>query len=244
MHCLCILKDNYSGETMTVDTALALNTNAVSLLMGSGKVQDAIDVLRETLAILRDCLVPIVDAGDASRHYTAEDTVSDNVEHCTIRSVPMGVNNISKAQDDDAFSLFERAILIEGCDQTLAPTDRLLTRIAVVVTYNLGLAHHLLGLQNGNYQRENFAKALRFYETADTLNRTYPDNRGILFLAAVNNAAYLHSHFFNNGNTQTCLDGMSFVLRSTSRDEKTSEEYSPFFMNVMFYRQMTVAPAA
>jgi hypothetical protein len=228
---------------MTVDSALALNTNAVSLL-GSGNVQGAIDGLRETLAKLRDCLVPIVDAGNASCHYTGKDTVSDNVEHCTIRSVPMGVNNISKAQDDDAFSLFERAILIEGCDQTLAPTDRLLTRIAVVVTYNLGLAHHLLGLQNGNYQRENFAKALRFYETADTLNRTYPDNRGILFLAAVNNAAYLHSHFFNNGNTQTCLDGMSFVLRSTSRDEKTSEEYSPFFMNVMFYRQMTVAPAA
>ena len=229
---------------MTVDSALALNTNAVSLLVDSGNLQGAIDMLRGTLATLRDSLVPIVDAGGASCHYTTEDTVSDNVEHCTIRSVPMDVDNFSKAQDDDALYLFERAILIEGYDQTLASTDRLLTRIAAVVTYNLGLAHHLLGLQNGNYQRENFAKALRFYETADTFNRTYPDNRGILFLAAVNNAAHIHSHFLNNGNTQTCLDGMSLVLRSTPKEKTTSEEYSPFFMNVMFYRQMSVAPAA
>jgi hypothetical protein len=232
---------------MTIDSALALNTNAVSLLMGSGNVQGARDVLRETLAKLRHCLVPVVDAGDASCHYTAkEDTVSNNVEHCTIlRSVTIGVGNFSKAQDDDTFYLFERAILIERCNQTLAPTDRLLTRIVAVVTYNLGLAHHLLGLQNGNYQRENYAKALRFYETADTLNRgTYPNNRGILFLAAVNNSAHIHSHFLNNGNTQTCLDRMSSILMSSSRDVKMSEEYSPFFMNIMFYRQMTVAPAA
>jgi hypothetical protein len=228
---------------MTIDSALALNTNAVSLLMGSGNISGAINVLRETLAKLRHCLVPI-DAADASRHYTAKDTISDHVEHCTIRSVPIDVDNFSKAQDDDAFYLFERAILIEGYDQTLAPTDRLLTRIIVVVTYNLGLANHLLGLQNGNYRREKYAKALRFYEVADSLNRTYPDNRGILFLAAVNNAAHIHSYFYNNENTQTCLDGMSSILTSSSRDEKASEEYSPFFMNMMFYKQMIVAPAA
>jgi hypothetical protein len=229
---------------MPIDSALALNANAVSLLTVSGNVQGAIDVLRETLAELCNYLVPIVDAGGASCHHTEEDTVSDNVGHCSIRSVPIDVDNVSKSQDDDAFYFFERAILIEGYDQTLVPTDRLLTRIVVVVTYNLGLAHHLLGLQNENYRKENYAKALRFYEVANSTNRTNPDNRGILSLAAVNNAAHIHSHFFNNGNTQRCIDGMSSILMSSSRDEKTSEEYCPFYMNTMFYKQMIVAPAA
>jgi hypothetical protein len=234
---------------MTVDSIIALNANAVSLLMGSGNVQGAIDVLRVTLAKLRHSLVPIVDAGDASScHYTAKDTGSDDVERCTIRSVPTDVDNSSELQDDNTFYLFERAILIEGgYDQILVPTDRLLNRIAVVVTYNLGLAHHLLGLQNGNYKRVNYAKALRFYEMADTLDRMYPDNpRGILFLAVVNNTAHIQSHFFDTRDTQRCLDGISFMLMSNSSDEeKTSEEYRPFYMNVMFYRQTTVAsPAA
>jgi hypothetical protein len=226
---------------MTVASALALNANAVSLLTVSGNVQGAIDVLRETLAKLRHC---IVDAGGASCHYTSEDTVSDNVEHCSIQSVPIDVDNISKPQDDDAFYLFERAILIEGYDQTLVPTDRLLTRIAVVVTYNLGLAHHLLGLQNGNCRKENYGKALRCYEVANSTNRTNPDNGGILSLAAVNNAAHIHTHFLNSGNTQRCIDGMSSILMSSSRVEETSEEYCPFYMNMMFYKRMTVAPAA
>jgi hypothetical protein len=121
---------------MTVDSALALNANAVSLLMSSGNVQGAIDVLCQTLATLRQCLVPDVDAGDVSYHHTAKDTVADDAEHSsTIRSVPTDVvNNFSKSQDDNAFYLFERAILIEACDQILVPTDQLLNRIAAVVT--------------------------------------------------------------------------------------------------------------
>jgi hypothetical protein len=236
---------------MTIDSTLALNANAVSLLMSSGNVQGALDTLRETLAKLRQyCLVPIVDAVDVSYHHTAKDTVAENVEHSsTIRSVPTYVvNNFSKSQDDNAFYLFERAILIEAYEQMLVPTDRLLNRIAAVVTYNLGLAHHLLGLQNGKNERKNYAKALRFYEVADTLNSKYdPDNGDILILAIVNNAAHVHAHFFDNENTQRCLDRMSSILVSTSSsdEEKMTEEYSPFYMNMMFYRQMSVAsPAA
>jgi hypothetical protein len=80
--------------------------------MGSGSVQGAIDVLRETLAKLCHCLVPIVDARDVSCHYTdANNTASDDVDHSfTIRLVPhTDVDNFSKSQDGNAFYLFESA---------------------------------------------------------------------------------------------------------------------------------------
>jgi hypothetical protein len=124
------------------------------------------------------------------------------------------------------------------------------SRVSAVVTYNnMGLAHHLLGLQQkGNSQRKNFTKASRMYKVADALYMVYPDNGDILvFLAIGNNMAHIHSHFFDNESVRSCLDGIHVILMSSSSDtEKTSENFSPFYMNIMmFYRQMTIAsPAA
>jgi hypothetical protein len=146
------------------------------------------------------------------------------------------VDNLSKAQDDDDFFLFKRAILIEGFDQTLAPTDQLLTSIAAVVTYNLGLAHHLLGLQNGNYQRKNYAKALRFYELADTLNTKYSDNCGSYFSLLPRSYT---PHSFNNGNI--FLWDESRLETSSKRED---ERRVPILHEYDVLRQMTVAPAA
>jgi hypothetical protein len=234
---------------MAVDNALALNANAVSLLTKNGNVQSALKLFRKAFGELRESLVPAIDVADVSCHCTSKDTVSDNVEQYTIRSVAADIEDFSKYQYDNPFCLFQRAILIEGCDQILVPTDRLVSRISAVVTYNMGLAHHLLGLQqNGNSQRTNYTLASRMYKVADTLYRVYPDNGDILvFLAVRNNMAHIHSHFVDNESVQSCLKGINVVLQSSSGDEeKTSENYSPFYLNIMmFYRQITVAsPAA
>jgi hypothetical protein len=93
------------------------------------------------------------------------------------------------------------------------------SRVSAVVTYNnMGLAHHLLGLQQkGNSQRKNFTKASRMYKVADALYMVYPDNGDILvFLAIGNNMAHIHSHFFDNESVQSCLDGINVILMSTS----------------------------
>lgn len=188
------------------------------MLTKNGYVQSAIKLLREAFVELRKSLVPAIDVADVSRHYTSKDTVSDDAEQYAIRSVAADMKDFSKYQHENPLYLFTRAILIEGC------------RISAVVTYNMGLAHHLLGLQqNGDRQRTNYTKASRMYKVADTLCRVYPDNGDILvFLAVGNNMAHIHSHFVDNESVQSCLGGTNVILMSSSSDvEKMSENYSP-----------------
>jgi hypothetical protein len=258
-----------SNENITVGNVLALTANAVNFLSGNGNIQGAIDVLHEALAALRQCVTPIVDvdadagtgtgAGDvpcdtARRpprprgHDFSMDTVSDDGQHTSFRSVSTNVDAFPNCQDGNPFCLLNRAILFEGCHPTSTPSDGLLNHLTMVVTYNLGLAYHLLGMHNGNNQRKNYSKALKMYKVTASLMRLYPDNRGrdLLYLAVFNNMGNIYSHFYDRENTQHCLEGMKAILMSCSdNDELKSEDYSPFYMNMMmFYRQRTVASAA
>jgi tetratricopeptide (TPR) repeat protein len=224
---------------MTVSSVLALNANAVNLLASDGNAQGAISVLREALTALRQMiLVPIHTAPDKFQEFFKLRTVSTRLD-----------DSSSSFQEDNSFHLFRRAILVEGCGQTLAPSDHLLNRISMVVAYNLGLAHHLLGTQNGNNQRRNYTKALTMYEMAYTLNKEYANNRGdLVYLAVFNNMGHIYSHFFDKQSTHRCLEGMHSVLMSCSSNEdtRTCEEYDPFFMNVMMYykKEAVATPAA
>jgi hypothetical protein len=237
------LQANYSelhpnrNKHMTVDNVLALNANAVHLLSSDGNAQGAINVLREALMALRQMILVPIDTGpDHVREYYKLRTVSAKLDDFS-----------SSFRDDNSFHLFGRAILVERCGKTLAPYDRLLNRISMVVTYNLGLAHHLLGTQNGNNQRRNYTKALTFYEVVYTLKKVCADNRDIVYLAVFNNMGHIYSHFFDKQSTHRCLEAMHSVLKSGSRNEdRACEEYYPFFMNIlMYYMQEAVAtPAA
>lgn len=63
----------------------------------------------------------------------------------------------------------------------------------------------------------------------------------------MNNTGHLHSHFFANDRTQLCLEGIrSLLMSSTGGDEKASEEYGPFYLNILvLYGNKTAAsPAA
>jgi tetratricopeptide (TPR) repeat protein len=225
------------NKHMTIGNALALNANAVNLLSSNGNAQGAIKVLREALTALRQMLlVPF-------------DTHPDNArESCKLRSVSVKLDDsTSSFQDDNSFHLFSRAILVEGCGQAMAPSDYLLNRISMAVTYNLGLAHHLLGTRDGNKQRRNYTKALTMYEVAYTLKKEYADNRDLMYLAVFNNMGHIYSHFWDKESIHRCLEGMHSVLMScSSNEERACEEYDPFFMNVMmFYKKEAVAtPAA
>jgi tetratricopeptide (TPR) repeat protein len=222
---------------MTVVNVLALNANAVNLLTGDGNVQDAINVLREALKALRQMARVPIDTGPGNVQETYK-----------LRSVSAKLDDFTSSfQDDNSFHLFSRAILVEGCGQVLAPSDHLLNRISMVVTYNLGIAHHLLGTQNGNNQRRNYTKALTMYEVAYTLKKVYADDRDLVCLAVLNNMGHIHSHFFNKERTERCLEWMHYVLIScSSNEDRACEEYNPFVMNIMmYYMQETVAtPAA
>jgi hypothetical protein len=256
-----ILQANYSRELhpnrnkhiMTVGDVLALNANAVNLLSSDGSVQGAIMVLLEALTALRQMrLVPI-------------DTDQDNVqENYNLLSVSVKLDDYTSSYQDDnsfhlfgraifvkgcsqVFHLFGRAIFVKGCSQVLAPSDYLLNRISMVVTYNMGMAHHLLGTRNGNKQRRNYTRALTMYEVAYTLKKEYADNRDLAYLAVFNSMGHIYSHFWDKQSIHRCLEGMHSVLMSCpSNEDRAREEYDPFFMNVMMYykKEAVTTPAA
>jgi hypothetical protein len=223
---------------MTVGNILALNANAVNLLSSNGNAQGAINVLREAFTALHQMMLVPIDTG------------SDNVQETyQLRSVSAKLDDfISSFQDDNSFHLFTRAILVEGCGQVLAPSDHLLNRISMVVTYNIGISYHLLGAQNGNNQRKNYTKALALYKVAYTLEKEYAgDNRDLVYLAVSNNMGHIYSHFFDKQSTKRCLEEMrSAYMSSLCNEDRACEEFDPFFMNIlMYYMQEAVAtPAA
>jgi tetratricopeptide (TPR) repeat protein len=238
--------NNTSNENMTIDTVLALNANAVNFLSDNGNIQGAIGMLHEALAVLRQCITPIVGAGDASCPDSSMDTVTDDGQQSSIRPV---FTNVDAFSDCNPFCILSRAVLFEGCNPTSTPPDGLLNHLSMVITYNLGLAYHLLGMQNGNDQKKNYNKALEMYKMTAALMRLHPDSRDrdLLHLAVFNNMGNIYFHFFDRGNTQHCLGGMQAILMSCSgNDELKSEDYSPFYMNIlMFYRKRTIGtPAA
>jgi hypothetical protein len=232
-----LTETNICLQDMTVHNAVALNANAVNLLSSDGNAQGAINVLREALTALRQMILVTID------------TDQDNVqEYYKLRTVSTQLDDFSSSfQDDNSFHLFSRAILLEGYWLTLAPSGRLLNLISMVVTYNLGLAHHLIGMQNGNNQRRNYTKALTMYKMSYTLKKMYADNRDLLYLAVFNNMGHIYSHFFDKQSTHRCLEGIHFILMScSSNEDRAREEYDEFVMNIMmYYNQETVAtPAA
>jgi hypothetical protein len=173
-------------------------------------------------------------------------TVSDDGQHSSFRSV---FTNVDAFSDCNPFCLLSRALIFEGCHPTSTPSDELLNHLSMVVTYNLGFAYHLLGMQNGNNQKKNYNKALEMYKMTAALMRLYPDSRGrdLLYLTVFNNMGNIYSHFYDRENTQHCLEGMKAMLMSCSdSDELKIDDYSPFYMNIlMFYRNRTVGtPAA
>jgi hypothetical protein len=234
----------HSTQDMTIDKAFALNANAVNLLSSNGNTQDAIDALREALAVLRQSAA---DEGDVSCHDSSKATLSGDGQHYTLRSVPTNMYAFSDHQDDNSFSLFSRAILVEEGSHMVTPSHRLLNRLSMVVAYNLGLAHHILGMQNGDNLRKNYSKALMMYHAAYCLLMEYPaDNRDLLYLAVLNNMGHIHNYSFASRNIQSCLEGMESILMPyTSNEKQMSEDYTTFFMNIMmFSRQKAVAASA
>jgi hypothetical protein len=239
----------HSTQDMTVGKAFALNANAVNLLSSNGNhVQGAIDELIKAIEVLRQCLVPVITAANnVSCHDSSNDTVLGDGQHYTFRSVPTSIYAFLDHHDDNSFYLFKRAILVEECDHTLTPSDRLMNYISMVVAYNLGLAHHLLGMQNGDNQRKNYSKALTMYHAAYDLMMECPaDNRDLLYLAVLNNMGHIYNYSFDSRNSQACLEGMEFIVMPySSNGKKMSDDYTPFLMNIfMFSKQKKVVTAS
>jgi tetratricopeptide (TPR) repeat protein len=217
---------------------IAVNNNAVSL-MQQGSFQEAIpfflSALRELHRITRvqkqNMNMDLIDDENCvSRTFVRE-----------VRSVPLGDSlsylKPSIYQDQDAFSIFDRAFLIDiysSEGQTYYTTP--------VLLYNMGLAYQLLGMEDLRSQHCNLKKAMKAYRMAAAIAND------LLFLAVLNNMGHIYSQFCDTQESQRCLDFLEAGLHAIQQDSQVETleiEFRALQMNVLImHGQRAVSAAA
>jgi hypothetical protein len=205
---------------------IAVNTNAVNL-MQQGCFRKAIPMFLSAIRELHR--ITGVQNQNMIRAYARE-----------VRSVPLGDSlsylKPSIYQEQDAFSIFDRAFLIDiysSEGQQLA---------IPVLLYNMGLAYQLVGMEDLRSQHSNLKKAMKAYKMAATVAND------LVSLAVANNMGHIYSQFCDTQQSQCCLDSLQAGLHAIQQDsnvEILEDEFSAFQMNVLvMHGQKKVAAAA
>lgn len=220
---------------------IAMNNNAVNL-MRQGSFQEAIPFF---LSALRE-LYRIIEVQKRNISMNIDPSNDDaNVSYTFVRgvsSVPvrdsLSYLKPSLYQDQDAFSIFDRAFLIES-HSSEGQTDA-----TPVLLYNMGLAYQLLGMKDLRSQHSNLKKAMKAYRMATALATDF-----LVSLAVVNNMGHLYSQCCDTRESQRCLDSLRAGLDAIQQDsnvEILEDEFRALQINVlvMHGQKMVVAAAA
>ena len=234
----------YSKARQTMGIIL-LNTRAVDL-MRRGNLQEAISNLRVALGEL---------LGRVDPHEVIDPANKVTSSFLSVRSVPLeeslSLVKFSSCQDHHAFSVFDRALVIDDADLVAASSSAGQDCTITVVMYNMGLAHQLQGMQDLRSQQANFKKALRCYQMAtDVLEGctgTEDQVSGLVYLAVSNNMGHIFSHLCDTKEAQHCLAWLFMILQAMEIYDTgiLGDEYRPFHLNVLIlHGQDAVAAAA
>jgi hypothetical protein len=173
----------------------------------------------------------------------------------SVRSVPLehslSLSN-SSYEEVNTFSLFNRALVIDIAEfeASFSIAEQICTA-AVVFLFNMGLAHHLQGMQAIDSQETNFKKAMRLYrmgvEILDRCRRASGETvNGLLYLALFNNMGHIYSHFCRTKVVQCCLKWLQNILETMARNnvDTLGVEFRPFHLNILILRGQDAWAAA
>jgi hypothetical protein len=226
-----------------MDTIL-LNNNAVDL-MRRGNYEKVTSDFRSALVRLHRV--------DQNEDVSLADRVASNAPtFLSVRSVPLEHSflNTFSCQDHHAFSIFDRALVIDDAELAAVSSIAGQDCTSAVVLFNTGLALHLHGRREIRLQQTSFKSALWFYKMAfEILERCLDSNdevNRLVYLAAINNMGHIYSHFCEGRETQHCLYLLQnmLVTMQNSDIDILSDEYLQFYMNVLILRGQEVAAAA
>jgi hypothetical protein len=230
---------------------IAVNNSAVNL-MRQGSLHTAIPSFHSALHELHritgsqqqnmkmDHIAPIADHNSGNRPFVRK-----------VRSIPLGDTLKSSIyQDQDAFSIFDRAFFIDSSASSASTySSEGQNFTTTVLLYNMGLAHQLLGMQDFPSRQRNLKKAAKLYRMAAAILGKFGDEaNSLVFLAVLNNMGHIYSHFCDTQESQRCVDSLQaglYAIQQDSEVEILEDEFSAFQMNVLIMRgQNKVAAAA
>jgi tetratricopeptide (TPR) repeat protein len=217
---------------------ITVNNNAVNL-MRQGSFQQAIPFF---LSALRE----LHRVTEVQKQNTSMEPIDDDNIVREVRSVPLGDTlsylKPSIYQDQDAFSIFDRAFMIDtSSDLASIYSSEGQNDTIPVLLYNMGLAYQLLGMEDTRSQHSNLKKAMKVYRMAAAIAND------VVSLAVSNNMGHIYSQFCDTQESQRCLNSVQAGLDAIqdSEVEILVDEFSAFQMNVLImYGQKKVAASA
>jgi hypothetical protein len=232
----------YSKARQSMDIVL-LNTKAVDH-MRRGHLHEAISNLRVALGL-----------GRVDPHEDVDPANNGASTFLSVRSVPLEASlslvKSSSRQDHHAFSVFDRALVIDNADVVAASSVAGQDCTTTVLMYNMGLAYQLQGMQDLRSQQEKFKKAMGCYQMAtdvlEACTGTEDQVSGLVYLAVSNNMGHIFSHFCNTEEAQHCVTWLFTILQAMEiyDTDILGDEYRPFHLNVLIlHGQIAVAAAA
>jgi hypothetical protein len=255
----------------TYDDVLHMNVQGV-LLMQESKFAEAVPFFQKGLETLSSNNLGIANAGECPTSESSFCEIIYSPQHRTRIQVDelekgekqgrllssVALLNDNAAVHDDIFLLFRRALHMPSAVEIGLTRNNEAYReiLSGVIIYNVGLAHHLVGLQNGESQV--ISRALEFYLMAYSafkgqIKFLRGKNHGLIIglMAISNNAGHIYAHSRSFALATICHNQLSFCLSTTislhiNDHPSLSEEYKIFFLNVCFFqeRSLVSAPAA
>jgi hypothetical protein len=166
-----------------------------------------------------------------------------------VKGIPLGDTlQLSICQDQDAFSIFDRAFFIHSSASASIYYREGQNFTTTVLLYNMGLAYQLLGMQDFPSRQRNLKKATKVYRMAAAiLSKSGDDANDLVFLAVSNNMGHIYSHFCDTQESQRCLDSLRAGLHAIQQDSKVEileDEFRAFQMNVLIMHGQNKVTAA
>lgn len=156
----------------------------------------------------------------------------DSSSSSSAKIVPIMLREASPmASPHNTFALYENAFYLENMDNTLHSSnnqeeeeDSNFVLINAALLYNIGLAHHRLGVTEIEDSTKNLRHALRYYKLAMSAIRQNTQHKAahqsaqlfLIVLALFNNMGHIFSHFCRQEEATSCRQHLDVLLNSNS----------------------------
>ena len=159
-------------------------------------------------------------------------------------------SNVQQVSPNNMFDVFKKAFALPMFEEFVSHSHE---ELAIVLFYNLGLAHHLAGLTPGSADtKQHLHRAQRFYEISFSLLCSaevlkFDSSSNTLMLGLVANMGHIYSHYWKMDDAMSCQTRLSELLDSGALVGLTEEEQSFFFSTLATgeaAHKIFLAPAA
>ena len=231
-----ITTNHNHNNTCAANQVLDMNNLAIARILDDDPIE-CLEIFRYTLGRLQNSLQELVDSGVATSMATvvaaaklAQERQIEGVHGLTqFHSIPLD-NCTSKtgalhlSQSNGTFSFFHRMMTMapihvpEETDLVVDVVDTSLlqyqNQLLVLLFFNMAVAHHQVGLQQG--KSSELQIALQLYELAFSMvegsRQVALGDQQVLLLAIYNNMGHCHSCFSNTEAMQACVDWIQKIF--------------------------------